>query len=178
MRKLGACRAAADLQPTFPKPDRLIGNPALLKKVGMVVAGVALLLLVGMVFVRSGPLAPVQVVVTTVKEGRIQPGIFGVGAVEARRSWMVGPTTAGRVLNVKVDVGDQVNAGDLLAEMDPVDIAQRLEASQATVARATSALNAAQAQLADAVARRELASINAKRNQDLAAQNFISASAL
>ena len=178
MRKLGACRAAADLQPTFPKPDRLIGNPALLKKVGMVVAGVALLLLVGMVFVRSGPLAPVQVVVTTVKEGRIQPGIFGVGAVEARRSWMVGPTTAGRLLNVKVDVGDQVNAGDLLAEMDPVDIAQRLEASQATVARATSALNAAQAQLADAVARRELASINAKRNQDLAAQNFISASAL
>lgn len=153
-------------------------NPALLKKVGVVVAGIALLVLVALVFLRSGPLAPVQVVVTTVSEGRIQPGIFGVGTVEARRSWMVGPTTAGRVLNVKADVGDQVKAGDLLAEMDAVDIAQRLEASQATVARASSALNAARAQLADANARRELASINAKRNQDLAAQNFISAGAL
>lgn len=157
---------------------RKLINPALLKKVGMVVAGIALLVLVALVFMRSGPLAPVQVVVTTVKEGRIQPGIFGIGTVEARRSWMVGPTTAGRVLNVKADVGDQVKAGDLLAEMDAVDIAQRLEASQATVARASSALNAAHAQLADANARRELASINARRNQDLAAQNFISAGAL
>lgn len=157
---------------------RKLSDPVLLKKVGMVVAGFALLVLVALVFMRSGPLAPVQVVVTTVKEGRIQPGIFGVGTVEARRSWMVGPTTAGRVLNVKADVGDQVKAGDLLAEMDAVDITQRLEASQATVARASSALNAAHAQLADANARRELASINAKRNQDLAAQNFISAGAL
>lgn len=157
---------------------RRLGNPALLKKVGMAVAGIALLLLVALVFMRSGPLAPVQVVVTAVKEGQIQPQIFGVGTVEARRSWMVGPTTAGRVLMVKADVGDQVQAGDLLAEMDAVDIAQRLEASQATVARASSALNAAHAQLADANARRELASINAKRNQDLAAQNFISAGAL
>jgi HlyD family secretion protein len=157
---------------------RKLINPALLKKVGMVVAGIALLVLVALVFMRSGPLAPVQVVVTTVKEGRIQPGIFGVGTVEARRSWMVGPTTAGRVLNVTADVGDQVKAGELLAEMDAVDIDQRLEASQATVARASSALNAAHAQLADANARRDLASINAKRNQDLATQNFISAGAL
>jgi len=144
----------------------------------MVVAGIALLALVVLVFMRSGPLAPVQVVVAEVKEGQIQPKIFGVGTVEARRSWMVGPTTAGRVLMVKADVGDQVHAGDLLAEMDSVDIAQRMEASQATVARASSALNAAHAQLSDATARRELASINAKRNQELAAQGFISAGAL
>jgi HlyD family secretion protein len=157
---------------------RKLIDSALLKKLGVVAVGIALVLLVALVFMRSGPLAPVQVVVTTVKEGRLQPGIFGVGTVEARRSWMVGPTTAGRVLNVKADVGDHVKAGDLLAEMDAVDIAQRMEASQATVARASSALNAAQAQLADANARRELASINAKRNQDLAAQNFISAGAL
>ena len=144
----------------------------------MVVAGIALLALVALVFMHSGPLAPVQVVVAAVKEGQIQPNIFGVGTVEARRSWMVGPTTAGRVLMVKADVGDQVQAGDLLAEMDAVDIAERMEASQATVARAISALNAAHAQLSDATARRELASINAKRNRELAAQNFISASAL
>jgi HlyD family secretion protein len=153
-------------------------NSALLKKLAMLAGGIGLLVLVAFVFIRSGPLAPVQVVVTTVKEGRIQPEIFGIGTVEARRSWMIGPTTAGRVLAVKVDVGDHVKAGELLAEMDSVDIAERIQASQATVARAGNTLNAAQAQLEDANARRELAAINAKRNQDLAAQNFISAGAL
>lgn len=157
---------------------RELNNLALLRKMGMIVAGIAALALVALVFMRSGPLAPVQVVVAGVKEGSIQPKIFGVGTVEARRSWMVGPTIAGRVLTVNADVGDRVKTGDLLAEMDAVDIAQRLEASQATVARASSALNAAHAQLSDANARRELASINAKRNHDLAAQSFISAAAL
>jgi hypothetical protein len=42
----------------------------------------------------------------TVQEVRLNPSVFGVGTVEARRSWMVGPSVAGRVLSVKVDVGD------------------------------------------------------------------------
>ena len=138
-------------------------NSALLKKTAMLAGGIGLLVLVAFVFIRSGPLAPVQVAVTKVKEGRIQPEIFGIGTVEARRSWMIGPTTAARVLAVKVDVGDHVKAGELLAEMDSVDIAERIQASQATVARAGNTLNAAQAQLEDANARRELAAINAKR---------------
>ena len=61
---------------------RKLSNPALLKKVGMVVTGIALLMLVALVFMRSGPLAPVQVVVTAVKEGQIQPQIFGVGRTQ------------------------------------------------------------------------------------------------
>ncbi len=157
-------------------PKRI--TPQRLKQAGLAAAGLGLVLLMAVVFMRAGPLAPVQVVVTKVGEGSIAPALFGIGTVEARRSWMVGPTAAGRVLSVTADVGDRVKKGDLLAEMDPVDIAQRLEASQATVARAGSALRAAQAQLADAQARRELAGINAKRNRELAAQNFISAGAL
>jgi len=149
-----------------------------LKKAVLLAVGLALAVLLIVVFLRSGPLAPVQVVVATVREGSLQPGIVGIGTVEARRSWMVGPTSAGRVRSVMVDVGDTVRAGQLLAEMDAVDIAQRIAASQATVARAGHALGAAQAQLADAQARRELAVINAQRNRELAAQNFISAGAL
>jgi HlyD family secretion protein len=71
-----------------------------------------------------------------------------------------------------------VKSGQLLAEMDPVDLDQRLAALDAALARAASTQAAAQAQVADATARRELAAINAKRNQDLAAQNFISPGAL
>jgi len=98
--------------------------------------------------------------------------------VEARRNWMIGPTVAGRVLNVKVDVGDTVKAGQLLAEMDPVDIDQRLASLDAAIERARSTQTAAAAQQADAVARRALAVSTMRRNQDLADQHFISSGAL
>lgn len=146
----------------------------------LTLGGLALLLLGALAFValRTGPLAATRVTVTQVREGSLSPAIFGIGTVEARRSWMIGPTVAGRVLAVKVDVGDRVKAGQLLAEMDPVDLDQRLAALDAALARAGSAQTAAQAQVSDAAARRELAAINARRNQELAAKNFISAGAL
>jgi HlyD family secretion protein len=143
--------------------------------------GAAVLVLLGalaFVALRTGPLAPIKVTVTTVEQGTLSPAIFGIGTVEAQRSWMVGPTVAGRVLSVKVDVGDAVKAGQLLAEMDPVDLDQRLAALDASLARAGSAKAAAQAQVADATARRALAVANNQRNQDLARQNFISPGAL
>lgn len=145
-----------------------------------IIAAVALVLIGGVIYVslRTGPLAPLKVAVVHPTEGTLSPSIFGIGTVEARRSWMVGPTVAGRVLSVKVDVGDSVKAGQLLAEMDPVDLSQRLAALDASLARAGSVQMAAQAQLLDASARRKLAALNTQRNQDLARQNFISPGAL
>ena len=142
--------------------------------------GLAVLLVGLFVFVmmRVGPLAPIKVTVATVKEGVFAPELFGIGTVEARRSWLIGPTVAGRVLSVKVDAGDSVKAGQLLAEMDPVDIDERLASLDAAIERTKSGQAAAAAQLADAVARRELAASNMRRNLDLADKNFISSSAL
>lgn len=150
----------------------------LLRRVGL--GALALLLVIGLAYVvlNAGPLAPTRITVESIGEGRLSPAIFGIGTVEARRSWLIGPTAAGRVQSVNVDVGDRVKAGQLLGEMDPVDLDQRLAALSATLARAGSAQAGAQAQLADATARNELAAINAKRNQDLANQNFISPVAL
>ena len=146
----------------------------------LLLAGLAVLL-IGLFFfvmLRSGPLAPIKVTVAQVKQGSIAPELFGIGTVEARRNWMIGPTVAGRVLNVKVDVGDAVKAGQLLAEMDPVDIDQRLASLDAAIERARSTQTAAAAQQADAVARRALAVSTMRRNQDLADQHFISSGAL
>ena len=153
-------------------------NPQLSRR--LLLGGMALALLGALAWValRTGPLAPVKVQITEVKKGRVSPEIFGIGQVEAQRSWMVGPTVAGRVLNVKVDVGQAVVPGQALAEMDPVDLDQRLAALDASLGRAQSSQQAAGAQVADAQARRALAAANLKRNQDLANQNFISAGAL
>ncbi|MBU4518427.1 MAG: efflux RND transporter periplasmic adaptor subunit [Gammaproteobacteria bacterium] len=146
----------------------------------LLLGGMALALVAALAYValRTGPLAPVKVQVAEVKKGSVSPAIFGIGQVEARRSWMVGPTVAGRVLGVQVDVGEAVQPGQALAEMDPVDLDQRLAALDASLARAQSTQQAAGAQVNDAQARRALAAANLKRNQDLANQNFISAGAL
>ncbi len=155
-----------------------MNTPTLFRRIGLGALALALVGTIAYVVLNAGPLAPIRVTAHTVQEGRLTPAIFGIGTVEARRSWMVGPTVAGRVLRVQVDVGDTVKAGQLLAEMDPVDLDQRLSALDAALARATSTQSAAQAQVADATARRDLAAINLKRNQDLATQNFISSGAL
>jgi HlyD family secretion protein len=139
-----------------------------------------LLLLIATVFVirRAGPLAPVRVTVSQPFEGSISPAIFGIGTVEARRSYLIGPTVAGRVARVLVDVGDNVKTGQLLAEMDPVDLDNRLLALDASVLRANSLIEAADAQTLDAAARESLATVNARRYLALGQQNFMSSGAV
>ena len=140
--------------------------------------GVILLIAVGFVIRRAGPLAPVRVTVVQVTEGSLTPAIYGIGTVEAQRNYLIGPTTAGRVLRVLVDAGDTVKAGQLLAEMDPVDLDNRLLALDASAARASSVILVSDAQAADAAARRELAAINARRYVELGQQSFVSAGAV
>ena len=69
-----------------------------------VLIGLGVLLVAAMSYVvmRSGPLAPTRVTVVQAAEGQITPQLFGIGTVEARRSYLIGPTTAGRVRSVAV----------------------------------------------------------------------------
>jgi HlyD family secretion protein len=146
----------------------------------LIVTSVALLLIGALLFVmrRAGPLAPVKVTVAQAEEGSFSPALYGLGVVEARRSYSVGPTTAGRVLRVLVDVGDTVKAGQLLAEMDPLDFDSRQAALDASVARASSGIAAAQAQTEDMDARKELTAISTRRYVELGHQNFVSSGAV
>jgi HlyD family secretion protein len=57
---------------------------------------VALVGAVAFVSLRTGPLAPIKVTVTNPTEGTLNPAIFGIDTVEARRSWMVGLWPAAR----------------------------------------------------------------------------------
>lgn len=148
------------------------------RRLGLGLLGLLLAAALAYVVMRSGPLAPTRVTVVRAAEGRLTPALFGIGTVEARRSYLIGPTVAGRVRAVAVDVGDTVKAGQLLAEMDPVDLDERAAALDASVARAGSATAAAQAQRRDALARRELAAVNASRYAELGRQNFISTGAV
>jgi HlyD family secretion protein len=151
-------------------------NSLLNRRAAFIFAGIALLAGFIWVVARSGPLAPVRVTVAQVARANLAPLLFGIGVVEARRNYLVGPTSAGRVRKVAVDVGDVVQAGQLLAEMDPVDLDQRLVATSAAANRAKSAVDTAAAQLADSVARREVSAANARRYDDLGKKGFVSSS--
>jgi HlyD family secretion protein len=144
----------------------------------LLLLGAAMIAALAFVMLRSGPMAPTRV--TTVKAARASfaPGLFGIGTVEARRAYAVGPTSAGRVGAVLVDVGDVVPPDGRLAEMDPVDVDERIAAVDASVARARSTIAALEAQRLDVEARRQVASLNARRYQELGEQNFISPSAV
>jgi HlyD family secretion protein len=153
-------------------------NGFLSPKFGLVAFAVVLLVGFGFVVARSGPLAPTKVTITRVETGSLSSSLFGIGTVEARRSYFIGPTAAGRVKAVHVDVGEQVNAGQLLAEIDPVDLDERLRSLEASYARASSAVLAADAQRKDVLARQTVAGLNAKRYRDLGDKHFVSPSAV
>lgn len=100
---------------------------------------------------RSGPLAPVEVTVATVERQPITPALFGIGTVEARYTYKIGPIVAGRLQRLEVHVGDRVAAGQVLGEMDPVDLDDRLRSQVSAVKRAEAELREAQARQAYAL---------------------------
>ena len=121
---------------------------------------VPLLALFVYVALRSGPLAPVSVVLATIENKSLSPALFGIGTIEARYTYKIGPTVAGRVKRLNVHVGDRVKAGQVLGEMDPVDLYDHIRAQDATLKQADAQLNEAQV-------RRDYAQTQALRYEQL-----------
>ncbi len=121
---------------------------------------VPLLVLFVYVGLRSGPLAPVAVTVVKVEVRPITPSLFGIGTVEARYTYKIGPTFAGRVKHLDAQVGDSVKAGQVLGEMDPVDLDERLRSQEAGFKRTEVALR-------DAESRQSFAQTQAHRYEQL-----------
>ena len=135
----------------------------------MVLVAVLLPMLALFVYValRSGPLAPIAVVAASVEDRAIAPALFGIGTVDARYTHKIGPTFAGRVWRLDVHVGDHVKAGQVLGEMDPVDLDDRIRGQEA-------ALLSAQAQLREAQARQAYARSQARRYEELGVGRYVS----
>ena len=100
---------------------------------------------------------------TAVQQQSFKAGVFGIGTVDARLTYAIGPTQAGRVFKVFADQGDKVAAGKVLGEMDPVDLEQKVTGAAASVAKARSSLLAAEALVRDTASRRTLARTSAER---------------
>jgi len=148
------------------------------RKATLIAAGFGVVMLLGWLVTSQGPLAPTKVTVARVEQGPLVASTFGIGTVEARRSYVLGPTLASRVMRVLVDQGDAVKAGQLVAELDPVDLTDRVTSGELATARAVSAIRAAEAQLAEAQSRAQVATSVARRYVELRDQGFVSQEAV
>lgn len=137
------------------------------RTIALIAAGLSLLALFILVMLRAGPLAAIPVLAATVESRSLSPALFGVGILEARYTYKVGPTAAGRVRRVDVHVGDSVRAGQLLGEMEPVDLGDRIAAQDAALKRAQATMHAAEAQVHETAARKAHAETQARRYEQL-----------
>jgi HlyD family secretion protein len=136
---------------------------------GLLVAGVF-----AWVITTQGPLASVKVTLDKASSGTLSNGVFGVGVLEARRSYNLAPTLTSRVGRILVDQGDRVRAGQLLAEMDAVDLNDRVTSSEQAAERSGYAIQVAGAQLAEAQSRLQNSNSAYKRFTELRADGYVS----
>lgn len=127
---------------------------------------------------RTGPLAAVPVSVVTIQQEALVPVLYGIGTVEARWRYQIGPTHTGRLASLEVDVGDSVPAGLSLGNMDPIDLDELMIAQDSSVMALESAIAMADARLTDANARRTYTQSQYKRYLSLLESRSVSQDAL
>jgi len=121
---------------------------------------------------------PVEFMTVPVTRQDIAETVLATGTLDGRKKVSVGAQASGQLKKLHVALGESVKKGQLLAEIDPVDLDERLRSLEAAYARAQSAVSATEAQRKDMLARREIAGLNARRYRDLGDQHFVSASAV
>lgn len=126
------------------------------------------------VVLTQGPLAPIKVTTAKIQTGNLTAEVFGVGLVEARHSYNISSVMTGRIKKLLVDQGDQVKKGQVVAELDPIDLDEKLASSQLMVERSANAIKVAEAQLIQAQSQSKTVASTYKRYSELHAKGFIS----
>jgi HlyD family secretion protein len=138
---------------------------------------------------QSSPSPPLSVTVAKVHRGSVAERVTLTGMVAARAQGNLQSVITGEVLEVDVNVGDHVTAGQVLVRIDDSTIRAQLaqnvgnlNAAQAHLAQVQSgdlgASSSAQANLSSARVTYQTALSNYQRNKQLFAQGFVSQSAL
>jgi len=128
----------------------------------MVIAGVA-----AYYFRGNEEQSVTSVATVTVQRGSIEDAVTALGNLQPLNYVDVGAQVTGQLEKLHVNIGDPVEAGALLAEIDPKVLRSRVEASRAQ-------LEAQKAQLAERQAELELARQQYQRQENLLSEDATS----
>ena len=126
------------------------------------------------VVMTQGPLAPIKITTEKIQTGNLAPEAFGVGIIEARHSYNISPVMTGRISKILVDQGDHVKTGQVVAELDPIDLDEKLASSRLIAERSANSIKVAEAQLLQAQSQGKTASSTHNRYSELHAKGFVS----
>jgi macrolide-specific efflux system membrane fusion protein len=133
--------------------------------------GVPTVLLVGLAvawgYLREGGSADPGFATAAIARGEIEDTVTALGTLQPLQYVDVGAQVSGQLRKIHVKIGDQVQEGDLLAEIDPRIYQARVEADRATLA-------GLRAQLAERQAQRTLAERQYERQRGLLQANATS----
>ena len=136
-------------------------------------AGLVILMLLGYRLFWYSPPVPVVVVKNMEIQGKVQ----GPGTVQSKVPVAVSPKITGILEKLYADQGDRVQKGQLLAEIDSVELRAREAAAQAAKNRAQRDLARAQADFGKAQANLGLARSNYQRDLEVFKPGYISQAA-
>jgi HlyD family secretion protein len=143
------------------------------KKFIGVAVGLVIVMLLGYRFFWYAPPVPV----IQVKIVEIQGKVHGPGTVQSRVPVAVSTKITGILEKLYADQGDRIKKGQLLAEIDSVELRARAAAAQAAKNRAQRELSRAQADVGKAQANLGLAQSNYRRDQEVFKPGYISQAA-
>jgi HlyD family secretion protein len=115
--------------------------------------------------------------VMAVKKVEIQGKVHGPGTVQSKVPVAVSPKITGILEKLYADQGDRVQKGQLLAELDAIELRARAAAARAAKSRAQRDLARAQADLGKAQANLGLAQSNYQRDLEVFRPGYISKAA-
>jgi len=135
--------------------------------------GAVILILVGYRLIWYAPSVPV----IKVQQAEIQGKVHGPGTVQSKVPVAVSPKITGILEKLYADQGDRVQKGQLLAELDSLELRAREAAVKAARSRTQRDLVRAQADLGKAQANLGLAQSNYQRDQEVFKPGYISQAA-
>ncbi|WP_192933886.1 macrolide transporter subunit MacA [Sinorhizobium meliloti] len=120
---------------------------------------------------RQGAPPATTVITQAVTRGDIEESVTAVGTLDAVKSVDAGAQVSGQLKSLHVGIGDKVEQNQLIAEIDPASIENRIEIDEAELANLEAQLVSKKAQLV-------LKQANIERQRNLVATNSVSQSTL
>ena len=133
---------------------------------------IAILVMAGFYWLR---IRPIPVEGYQVAQGEIVAEVMGTGTLEAKVQTIVSTKISGRILDMRVDQGDQVRAGQTLLRLDDSEFRQQVEIARSALDAAKATVERMQADAVRSQAILEQSRIEYRRRESLFTSKSIAA---